>query len=329
MSHNKKKEVPLRVRFHGPGVQEGRILLADLVKFGRQLQSAVDRVARVLSGESASLRPGRSPEHIRSACALEVVALEQGSFEIALDFRRDRAALPGMDMGEATLEKLLAGIKGVASEEDALPTGYDEGVLAAWREAGAVFGHGVELIDFQLRTSTAQLDTAYDTVVHRRVVQRIHGPVHNRRTIEGRLLMADFKEARLKCRIHPQVGGSVECDFDESLEEAIYDNLRSFVRITGEAEEDPETSRIKRLRVADIEPLEVETKTQIVTAEEFWREQTVEELADEQGIAAHQHLHALIGAGAELWEDDEDLEDFVNSIYERRREGRIREEGKS
>ncbi|MDQ3776822.1 MAG: hypothetical protein M3461_21970 [Pseudomonadota bacterium] len=94
---------PLRVRLRGPGVPAGRILLSDLVKFGRQLQTAVDRVARVLSGEAVSARPGRRPEHLRSAFALEVVAIEPGGFELALDFRRDQTALPGMDMGETAL----------------------------------------------------------------------------------------------------------------------------------------------------------------------------------------------------------------------------------
>lgn len=326
MTESTVRGVPLRVRLRGPGVPEGRILLSDLVKFGRQLQTAVDRVARVLSAEAVSARPGRRPEHIRSACALEVVAIEPGSFELGLDFRRDQTALPGMDMGETALEKLVAGIHGVAADEKALPAGYDEGVLAAWREAGAVFVHGVDAIEFHLRTSTARIDAAYDSGVHRRVVERIQGPAHNRRTLEGRLLMADFQEARFKCRVHPPVGSAVECGFDETLEEVVYDNLRAFVRVTGEAEEDPDMKRIKRLKIVDIEPLEVETEAQPISPDEFWRSPTLEELAAEQGIKAPQQLDSMIGAAADLWDDDRDTEAFVAEIYERRREGRQREE---
>lgn len=321
MTDSAIRDVPLRVRLTGPGVPEGRILLSDLVKFGRELQTAVDRVARVLSGEAVSARPGRRPESIRSACALEVVAIEAGSFELALDFRRDQAALPGMDMGEAALEKLVAGIHGVAANEEALPAGYDEGVLAAWREAGAVFAHGVDAIEFHLRTSTGRIDAAYDSGVHRRVVERIQGPVHNRRTVEGRLLMADFKEARFKCRVHPPIGSAVECDFDEKLEEAVYDNLRAFVRVTGEAEEDPETKRIKRLKIADIEPLEVETAVGSISPEDFWRDATVEDLAASQGVLLPQDVDQGVGEAADLWENDADFEAFVGGIYQRRREG--------
>lgn len=71
MTESTVRGIPLRVRLRRPGVPEGRILLlSDLVKFGRQLQTAVDRVARMLSGEAVSARPGRRPEHIRSAYAL-------------------------------------------------------------------------------------------------------------------------------------------------------------------------------------------------------------------------------------------------------------------
>ena len=102
--------------------------------------------------------------------------------------------------------------------------------------------------------------------------------------------MADFQEARFKCRVHPPVGSAVECDFDETLVEVVYDNLRSFVRVTGEAEEDPDMKRIKRLKIVDIEPLEVETEAQPISPDEFWRSPTLEELAAEQGIKAPQRL---------------------------------------
>jgi hypothetical protein len=319
------REIPLRVRLKGPGVPEGRILLSDLVRFGRQLQTAVDRVALVLSGHAVSARRGRRPDHVRTACALEVVALEAGSFELALDFRRDQPMFPGMDGGEDVLEKLISGIELVVTDRDELPVGYDSGVLNAWRDVGVVFGHGVEAIDFRLRTSRASLETTYGPDHHRRVVARIHGPLLNRRSVEGRLLMADFKETRFKCRVHPSVGVPVECVFDESMEELVYENLRSFVRVTGEGEVDPETQGLRRLKIADIEPLEVESKAGSFSAEEFWREPTVEEVAAEQGVTIPQDLELGLGEAADLWEDDADFEAFVAGIYQRR-EGRDDEE---
>jgi hypothetical protein len=106
----------------------------------------------------------------------------------------------------------------------------------------------------------------------------------------------------------------------------VYDNLRAFVRVTGEAEEDPEMKRIKRLKIVDIEPLEVETEAQPISPGEFWRSPTLEELATEQGIKVPQAFDSLVGAAADLWEDDRDTEAFVAEIYERRHEEHQREE---
>jgi hypothetical protein len=176
-----------------------------------------------------------------------------------------------------------------------------------------------------LRTSTQSLDVEFNPAVYHRVVERIQDPVQNRRTFEGRLLMADFKDSRPRCRVHPPVGPPGECIFDEGLEESIYDNLRSYVRVTGEAEEDPETGRIRRLRVADVEPVSVEPELAAEAAEDFWNEKTLEQLSSEQGIAGPQPLAGLMGAGADLWDDEEDFEEFVSDIYDRRRKSREQE----
>ena len=56
--------------------------------------------------------------------------------------------------------------------------------------------------------------------------------------------------------------------------------------------------------------------------EGFWQERTVDELAVDQGIVIPQQLGGLIGAAAELWDDEEDFQLFVKGIHERRIEGR-------
>lgn len=314
------ERAPLVVRFRGPGVRNGRLLLTDLVQFGRQLQTAVDRVARVLEGQ-ASTAPGRRSERIRSACALEVVAISRGSFELAIDFRREQMPFAEMDLGEAALEKLVSGLDTLVRDGEVLPPGYDVGVLAAWREAGRLFDHGLEAVDLHLRTSRGYFDVVYDSQVHARVAARIKGPVQSLRTIEGRLMMADFKELGRRCRVHPPVGPPVEIEFEESLADAVYDNLRSSVRVTGEAEEDPHTGRIRLLRLRDIEPLALETGVESFSPEDFWQEPTIEQLAAEQSLRVPQAVDNMVGAAADLWESDEEFLQFVACIYERRREG--------
>lgn len=329
MTNEGRSKPTLVVRLRGPAVREGRVLLSDLAQLGRQLQVAVDRVARVLVGQ-AGLRPGRRLEELRSACALEVVVSGEGSFELVLDLRRDQAKLPGLDMAERVLETLIAGLEQLAGPGESLPTGYDLGVLAAWRETRSLFNHGVEAIELDLRTAGHERHAIYDGRAQRRVVERMQGSVRNLmdlRTVEGRLLMADFKEFGFRCRVHPPAATPVDCEFDERLAESVYDNLRSFVRVTGEAEEDPETHRIRRLRLRDVEPVAIETRTGLLDAEEFWCEPTFEDLAAEQGIVGAQRLDHLVGAAADLWHSDEELDRFVEDIHDRRREGLRLERG--
>lgn len=54
----------------------------------------------------------------------------------------------------------------------------------------------------------------------------------------------------------------------------------------------------------------------------FWRRKTIEELAAEQGVLLPQDLDAMIGAGKDLWDSDEEFEAWLEDIYRRRREGR-------
>ena len=57
---------------------------------------------------------------------------------------------------------------------------------------------------------------------------------------------------------------------------------------------------------------------------EFWSEVPVDELARRQGVRPAR-FEELLGAAAELWEDDADFDRFVKGIYQRRREERDRE----
>lgn len=51
---------------------------------------------------------------------------------------------------------------------------------------------------------------------------------------------------------------------------------------------------------------------------QFWRARTIDEIAAQQGIAVPQPLDQVIGAAADLWEDDGDCDRFVRGIHDRR-----------
>ena len=57
----------------------------------------------------------------------------------------------------------------------------------------------------------------------------------------------------------------------------------------------------------------------------FWHDATLEELMAKQGIRGPQSFDDLLGAGAGLWDDDHEFEQFVRGI-ELCRRGARREE---
>jgi len=52
----------------------------------------------------------------------------------------------------------------------------------------------------------------------------------------------------------------------------------------------------------------------------FSGRKSIEQLAAEQGVKLEGQLERILGARADLWASDEEFEEFVRGIYERRRE---------
>ena len=308
--NNEKRNPVLTIRVKGSATVGGRISLQNLLSIGKHLQLSIERVARVLVGAADSKRRGRNPSEIAHSCALEVRAVSKGSFEIAFDLPRD--TFEDMDLGLDSLEKLLEGFEKVGTNGDMLPVGYDIGVLHSLRDMGSILGSGIEEIEMESKTPRLNRLFCFNQDVRKHIIERIRGPISNLRTIEGRLIMADFKHNNERCRIHPPSGEPILCDFHESLEETIYEYLRSSVRITGETEEEPETGRIRKIQITDIEPLTMEVENYgPVTPDTFWKESTLSELALEQDVKPVRQIEDVFGKGANLWENDDDFESFL------------------
>ena len=305
-----RREPILVLRARGPATEGGRLPLAELLRIGKNAQAAVERVARVLVGQADSRRPGPKPQQIAEDCALEVVALDAGSFAIALDLPRKK--LDGMDLGVEAVETLLGGWAQVGRNGASLPRGYDAGVLHSLRELGGSLGQGIDEIEVEWRAPGAHGRFHFNQDLRERVVRCIRLPVTNERTVEGRLLMADFRHDGERCRIHPPAGEPVNCWFDEALEETVYDLLRKNVRATGEATVDAGTGRIVGLRIGDIEVLTAGGGAFVgVTGEDFWQEKELDELVAEQGARPLSRLEDVLGGGASLWEDGDDFDAFL------------------
>ena len=248
----------LKIRFDGKAVGPGKIPVSHLLRFLSNLNKAVQRTGRVLMGESESVRRGPQPRSIKDEVALDLVLLAQGSPAAVLGFERQQmqTVMPEMDLGMEILEKAIAGLSAVQGDDRAMPAGYDAGVLMAWRDAGTLFNQGIERIAFTLNHRKTPMETAFTPIGFARIQERIQGPQTNIRTIEGRLLMADFKEHGTRCRVHPSAGEPVLCLFDEEQKDEVLEDILQYVRIVGEAKEDPISGKITSIKIHDIERLE-------------------------------------------------------------------------
>jgi hypothetical protein len=314
----------LKIRFDGTSVGPGRIPVAHLLRFLANLNKALQRTGRVLKGAVESTRQGRPPQRIKEEIDLELVLLTEGSPAAVLGFerRQTEACLPQMDFGMEILENSIRGLDEVQkmADEAPLPNGYDTGVLMAWRDAGLLFFQGVERIEVTLNHRSDPLTTTFTPIGHERIQRRIKGPQTNIRKIEGRLLMADFKEHGTRCRIHPSAGDPVLCLFDEEQKDEVLENMLQYVRIVGEAKEGVFTGRIASIKIHDIQRLEgcediaVDLLPQgTPISRNFWESPSLDELAQSQNVQPLTNVSVLFGT----WPGEED-DGFEASIDELR-----------
>jgi hypothetical protein len=295
----------LKIRFDGQAVGSARIPVDYLLRFLGNFNKALQRVGRVLQGEAESVRRGAPARDVKSEVSLDLVFLTQGSPAAVLGFERKelQQSIPGFDTGAEIFEKLIEGLAIVQDETiESLPAGYDAGVLTAWRDAGILFRQNIARIEITLNHRASPIKTVFVPEGFDRIQKRIQGPQTNIRTIEGRLLMADFKEHGTRCRIHPSAGDPVLCLFDKEMKEEVFENILQYVRIVGEAKENPMTGRIDTVRIHDIERLEDqdENSTDLLPqgtplTHDFWDSPTLDELALSQNVTTLRDVQALYG----------------------------------
>lgn len=302
---------PLVVRLEGLAVEKHRIALRDLVLLGTHLQSAVDRVARILIGQRESTRPGRTPSEIVDCCTLQLLALREGSLALVCDLAEREQSTLFPDLGEEALEVLIEGI-GWLDDGKTLPKAFDSGVLLAVREGGKLLDRGIDRISFELKTRHGEKRASYTQAVHAKVVERIQRPTENRRAVEGRLLMGDFKESALRCRLHPAMGRPISCEFGEAQKDAVLAALTKYVRLFGETLEvkgDVTSMIIEDIEVMDAPPgggAEGE-----VGAAFFDGVSDLAALASEQGVEPIGDLDRLV---ADFWPIDESADEFLAAV---------------
>jgi hypothetical protein len=310
----------LKIRFEGKAVGSAKISVAHLLRFLTNFNKALQRMGRVLTGDSASVRRGPQPNNIKDEVTLDLVLLTEGSPAAVLGFELStkKQSIPG-DFGPGILEQAITGLSAVQGQGDVLPSGYDAGVLMAWRDAGVLFSQKIEKIQFTLNHREHSVTTEFTPQGLTRIQERIKGPQINICTIEGRLLMADFKEHGTRCRVHPSAGEPVLCLFDEEQKDEVLENILQYVRIVGESKEDPTSGKITSIKIHDIERLD-DQQDQAADllpqgtpiSRNFWESPTLDELAQAQNVKPIADVRALFGT----WPGDIDdgFEEMIDAL---------------
>ncbi len=134
-------------------------------------------------------------------------------------------------------------------------------------------------------------------------------PDRNMRTIEGRLLMADFNEQGARFRVHPSIGNPVFCQFDDAQKEQVLASILGFVRITGDATIDPATGAISSIKIREIETLNQEVEDGVdmsprgsAVEQSYWENLALEELIQRDNVKPLERVEDLFGT----WPGDED-----------------------
>jgi len=230
----------LKVKVEGPGVHRKSIPVPELLKICDALQSAVHRQAEAMERPAAvTLRRGPITAIAQDECTLELSGIVAGSTGLLFRFAKPQQSLPisMVTFGSDVLSRVVSTVRDFEKKKEPASES-DPGVLASLQELGTALDRkSITKISLVVpghdgRRST--LRAAYTPAVRERVAARMKVPTQERMTIDGKLEMADFKEAGRVCRIHPSIGVSVQCSFDSAKEEEIYQALRGPARVTVE-----------------------------------------------------------------------------------------------
>jgi len=301
----------------GPLVDEHRLPLSELLRVGKQLRDSLRGVAIVLTQHGPSGTAGRSKKVIEDSVDLRVVAAPRaGSF--ALDLEAPPEGAPeqaelsqemGSGLSERAVEAFVEGLESLSDKSDALPHGFDRGVLRSIVPFRVALRKGLTEIDLDATARGARYRaqiTADKVDVVERLIQR---PVTAAAAAQGVLQMVDF--GSLEFRIDRPPLSSVGVHFGEKHRDAVHDAVRQFVRVSGVGEFQPERLEPSRIWASTIEVL---YETLELDSGAFWRERAVYDLAEEQGAVEYALPDDL---DSDPWRDDGEAAALIKAVHGR------------
>lgn len=295
MNGEEPQVIDLTLRAVGPATEGGRLPLAELSRLASGLQAALELLALGIAGKAAG--PGRRPREIVDAVRLDFVGFRAGS--AVLDIARTGQLSLDGGLLEQALSALEEGTNSLRERPDVLPPHFSSQVVNQLRSlAGGISARNVTRVElWQGDRTRFVVDEALQAAVRRTSFEK----VAQESTIVGRLHMGDFSPATLRCRVDTY-GGSVLCDFNSDLRDAVLDAMDQVVMAEGIAELEPNGTTVHILHLSALRRVD--------TAEP----KSIEELAREQGVGPVRSLDEL--RGSELG----DMDAFMAAIRSARGE---------
>lgn len=301
-SHN---PLQLHITVTGPGVGEGRMSVADLLRIIEPTQTTVKKIANVIAGRDSSSR-GRSPKEIEDLCRFQFVGWHRGSAVIVLELPpppTQTSLVP--DIGQQSVEVLINGLGTLTSssaESVAMPEGIDFGVLASIEQIGRAIGPSVSRIAFHTRNGIVSQEVAYDIVAHNRIRGILEKPIRPQAiTRVGRLEQISGHNS-YSGRLYSADGTSVACRFKPEHVEMLPDLWMHVVNVTGTLDE--------TLFVVDtlVAAEELDSSQGSVTS--FWKDWTIDELVECQDVSPVTSIDDL----ASFWPEDVDPDSLLEFV---------------
>lgn len=258
--------------------------MAELARIASTLQATLERIALSVAGGRP--RSGRRPQEIAEAVRLDFTGFRPGSAVLELVRARtgntDELDAVGEDLLSESFTVLINGLDEIQQYGEH-PRGevgrhFTRTVLNGLVSlCGGIGRNNLNYIEFSTG-STVHFTLDGRTQQNLRNIRR--SSVEHDTIITGRLHMGDFDPMSLRCRIDTNLG-SIWCDFDIELKDAVFEHMDQLVAARGTAEVDADGVNVRVLHIVEISVVDTARSKSL---DELAREQGVEPLADVQQL---------------------------------------------
>lgn len=278
----------LRVRLEGEEAELGRVAATDFARLLLGTQSAIQRAAGHVIGR-ALRETGRPGKTIEDSTRLRLVAIERGSVVAVLEAPEkasdpDSFDLTDRGLGELAIDKALGT---AAGDEHDMPDVADAFVRMA-EEVG--IGRRYDAVSFEQPHDHRDHPVRIDSSSLERLKAEARRPATAKDdSVIGVLVEADFENGT--ARLRGSGGTRTQVQFPPELADEIQQALREPARLRGEVLYDPKTSEARAVELRQI--VRGDQLALGLDPGDFWTSRTVEEIADELGIALIRSVETL------------------------------------